>query len=115
MLVNKTKVAFIHLHIRIYRRLFIFFEPFIPYYMVCLLYGFHLIGTVCLTFQHGIQFSLYHLSAQGRQMVDEHLTVQMVELMLHHTGQIAFHNLVMLHQVLVQVLHTYLIASFTDS
>ena len=36
----------------------------------------------------------------------------MVELMLHHTGQIAFHNLVMLHQVLIQVLHAYLIASF---
>ena len=40
-------------------------------------------------------------------MVDEHLTVQMVKLMLHYTTKITFHDVVMLHQVLIQIFHTY--------
>ena len=38
-------------------------------------------------------------------MVDEHLAVKMVELMLHDTGQIALHPLVVLLELLVLPLH----------
>ena len=68
-----------------------------------LLDGFHLISTVCLAFQHSVQFSFNHLLAKRRQMVDKHLSFQMVELMLHHACQIAFYNLVVRFQVLVQI------------
>ena len=75
------------------------------------LYGFHLISAVCLALQHGIQFSFNHLLAQRRQMVDEHLSFQMVELVLHHACQVAFDNLIVRFQILVQVLHTYFVAT----
>ena len=39
--------------------------------MVFLLNSFHFVSAMRLTFQHGIQFSFYHLLAQRRQMVED--------------------------------------------
>ena len=39
-------LAIVYLHIRIYRRLFIFFEPFIPYYMIFVITGFNIFSLI---------------------------------------------------------------------
>ena len=55
--------------------------------------------------QDGTQLVLDQLLAQRGESVDEHDALQVVELMLHHAGQIAVHPLVVLVEVLVLVVY----------
>ena len=70
--------------------------------------AFHWLCLVAATIAtHGecLQLRLNELTAQGRDAVDEHVPVKMIELMLHDTGQIALHPFVMLLEILVHPLH----------
>ena len=79
---------------------------------IILFQSFHLIRATCLAFQHSAQLAFYHLLTQRRKVVDEHLTVQMVEFMLHYASQIAFYNFLVFHKILVHIFHANLISSF---
>ena len=56
-----------------------------------------------LTGKQGVQLALVHLPAEGRYAVDEHTSVQMVELMLHDACQIALGPLVVFHELFVHI------------
>ena len=68
-------------------------------------YGFGAIAATVAALGQGLQLALDELFAQGRDMVNEHVPLQMVELVLHDAGQIALHPLVVLLELLVLPLH----------
>ena len=53
----------------------------------------------------GLQLALYELAAQGGYVVNEHVAVQMVELMLHNAGQISLYPFIVLLKLLVHPLY----------
>ena len=63
------------------------------------------IGTAVAALRQCLQLTLDELFAERRQMVDEHLGIQMIELVLHDTCQIAIDPFVVLLEVLIHVLH----------
>mgnify|MGYP007032391734 CR=1 FL=1 len=69
------------------------------------LHGFSLVATTVAAFRQGNQLALDELLAKGRDMVDEHLPVEVVELMLHDARQIALDPFVVVLELLVVPLH----------
>ena len=68
-------------------------------------YGLCLVTTAVTALRERFQLALYQLFAQWRYAVDEHLPLQMVELMLHAAGLVAFYPLVVGLKVFVYSLH----------
>ena len=57
------------------------------------------------SFCQGNEFILNELFTERRNTVYEHLTVEMVELMLHNPGQIALYPLVVVLELFIVPLH----------
>jgi len=68
--------------------------------------GFGLVATAIATLRQGFQLALDELFAKGRDAVDKHVSLQMVELVLHDAGQIALHPLIVGLELLIEPLHT---------
>ena len=64
-----------------------------------------LISTTVFPLDQCAQLALDELLAERRYVVYEHLSVEMVELMLHHSGKIALDPLVMVVEVLIVPFH----------
>ena len=64
-------------------------------------HGFRLITATIAALGQSLELALDELFAERGDMVDKHLAVQMVELMLHDTGQIALNPFVVVLELLV--------------
>ena len=69
--------------------------------------GLGAVSTAEASEQQILQLASHHLSAHGRDAVDEHLAAKMIKLMLHNAGEITVHPLVVLNEVLVLIFHMY--------
>ena len=58
-----------------------------------------------LSLEDVLQLACNHVLAKRRQAIDKHGTLQVVELVLHHTCLVTFHPLVVLLHLLVEILH----------
>ena len=67
--------------------------------------GFRLVSTAIASYRERFKFAFDQLFAQRIDMVDEHLTVKVVKLMLHDSGQIALYPFVMLLKRFIHPLH----------
>lgn len=62
---------------------------------MCLFSGYlRAVSTAETTLQKVFEFATYHLLAHRRYTVDEHCAFEVVELVLHHASQVAFHPFV---------------------
>ena len=74
----------------------------------CLLtWSLYLIRSTETSLKQGAQFGLYQLFAQGRNSVDKHRSVEVVKLVLHNSGEVTLHPLIMLSKVLILILYPY--------
>ena len=68
----------------------------------------HYLGLVTTTeasLSEGTQLALDELFAELRNTVDKHLTVKMVELVLHHASQVSLYPLIVVLKVLIVLLY----------
>ena len=75
---------------------------------MCLFSGYlRAISAAETTLQKVLKLTANHLFAHRRYTVDEHCTLQMVELVLHHASQVTFHPFVVFYEVLVLIAYMY--------
>ena len=67
---------------------------------------FRLIGRPHFSLEQSCKLAANHLFAQRCQAIRKQLAVQVVELMLHHTRQIAIHPFFVRSEVYVLITHT---------